>query len=866
MKGWLERWRLFRLIPLTIVLLGIIFSALGVQMYREVSALRSAPQDNVQWTLAQVEIELLTLINALRTAEGAGSAQSRLLDEARKRFDIFYSRHSTIAQSQAFEDLTRMEEFSKALQRAQNALDRSVDVIDGDDEALFSALPELEKRFEALRPTARALSLSGVREFAKLSDERRGEFSLLVFQTAVVGLVLIIALIFALAVLFRQRAIVERRSEQIRESRSRYANTVDVSLDAIIVANSDGKIVDFNPAAETTFGYSRARALGADMADLIIPVALRDAHREGMRRFLKTGKAKIVGKGRFELDAMRSDGSVFPVELSIGAASGKAGEPIFISYVRDISNRKKIEAELTSARDQALAADKAKSQFLAVMSHEMRTPLNAVMATLDLLEKSRLDRRQRDFVDTAITSGEVLQHHIDDVLDLTRIEAGAIDLRPSRFDLRQLIDEVERSLQPVAQKRKNRISVDLELAETVICLDRNRLRQILLNLIGNAIKFTEDGEIGVKVGAVPGAGSNRVLTIAVKDTGIGIAQQDLARVFGDFVTLDPSYKRQAEGYGLGLSICRRVAAAMDGKITVKSQKGVGSIFTVTLPEADFVANDQPDEIASDEDNRQACLNRQVLLVEDNETNRFVARAMLEEEGCVVTEAVDGMDGVAKALEKRFDLILMDISMPRLDGIEATRDIRHSEGLSKDVPIVGLTAHAMTETRQALAEAGMTDCLIKPLRRYNLRQMLATVSSTKDAGDPTKVDTDRQDTDKLIDKSVLEELSTLMAEDRFKATFGRFLAEVKTLSVRFSTHVHEGDKEAALKLAHHLAGSSGMFGAVALAEIFRHLQDLAAQGDLASIEQLLDDVEEIARDTIDAYEAAGWLNQPAALNA
>ncbi|MCP1199070.1 PAS domain-containing hybrid sensor histidine kinase/response regulator [Notoacmeibacter sp. MSK16QG-6] len=860
MKDWLERWRLFRLIPVVILLLGIVFSMLGIQMYREVSALRSAPQDNVQWTLAQIEIELLTLLNALRIAEGAGPPDPQRLGEARKRFDIFYSRNRTIAGSRAFEDLTSIEEFSNALQRIQTTLDRAVPLIDGDDATLFSALPELEDQFEAIRPTARSLSLSGVREFAKLSDARRQEFGALVFETAAVGLFLIIALIFALAVLFRQRRIAERRSEQIRESRSRYANTVDVSLDAIIVAEGDGTIIDFNPAAEKTFGYSRARAVGAEMASLIVPPAFRDAHRKGMQRFLQTGQAKLVGRGRFELDAMHADGSIFPVELSIGAASGRGGKPIFISYVRDISSRKTIEAELTSTRDRALAADKAKSQFLAVMSHEMRTPLNAVMATLDLLDRSRLDPKQHEFVQTAITSGEILQHHIDDVLDLTRIEAGAIDLKPTRFDIGDLIDEVRRSVQFAAEKKDNRISVDLATDDLIVCLDRNRLRQILLNLVGNAIKFTEGGDIRLRVDFRPNGEDGRTLEISVEDTGMGIARQDLARIFDDFVTLDASYKRKAEGYGLGLAICRRIAAAMGGKITVKSERGVGSTFVATLPEARAVQMDSAEHNTTQEPTAPAGGGLSVLLVEDNETNRFVARAMLEEEGCTVIEAFDGLDGVAKAEQQRFDLVLMDISMPRLDGIEATREIRQGNGASKRTSIVCLTAHAMTETRQALAEAGANDCLVKPLRRKNLRTILGAIRPITEGEEMS--DADEAGSDEFIDKDVLAELSSLMPQDRFERSFDRFLSDLNRLKPRLARHVEDADSEATLKFAHNLAGSSGMFGAVALAEICRHIQDLASQRDLPSIVALLDDVDEVSRNTIAAYERAGWGNQPA----
>ncbi|RLQ88867.1 hybrid sensor histidine kinase/response regulator [Notoacmeibacter ruber] len=858
----LERWRPFHFIPLVILLLGALFTTLGVQMYREVSILRSAPQDNVQWTLAQIEIELLKFLNALRAAELAAEPEPQLLDEVRTRFDIFYSRIATIEGSRAFDGLTALDEFQGGLSSARDALNESVGLIDGDDAALSAALPQLETRFESLQPAVRNLSLNGVREFASLSDERRRNFSLLVFQTAGVGLVLIIALILALAVLFWQRKVAERRSEQIRESRSRYANTVDVSLDAIIVANGEGKILDFNTAAEKTFGYSKARAIGSEMAELIVPVALRQAHREGMRRYLRTGQSKLVGGDRIELEALHSDGSIFPVELSIGVAAGQGGQPLFISYVRDISGRKKIEAELTNARDRALEADKAKSQFLAVMSHEMRTPLNAVLATLDLLRHSQLDERQGKFVKTAITSGEILQHHIDDVLDLTRIEAGAIDLRPRAFDIAELVDEVQNSMQLAAAPKGNRIFTDVSIDDTVVCLDRNRLRQILLNLVGNANKFTEKGEICVTVSEQPDPDGRPRLVIEVKDTGIGIAQKDLHRIFDDFVTLDPSFKRTAEGYGLGLAICRRIAAAMGGKITVRSEEHVGSSFTVSVPQAEgFAAALQDDDVSSEREGAlPAGASLHILLVEDNETNRFVARAMLEEENCTVEEAVDGQDGVEKAAEERFDLILMDISMPRLDGIEASRAIRHGSGPSRDVPIVCLTAHAMTETQDAMEGAGVTDWLIKPLRRKNLRRILSTALE----GETSPGQTIDEASEGIVDHSVVEELRSLMKEEKFQRSLQKFIGDLTTMRHDFERFCRSGENEEALKLAHSLAGSSGMMGAVALSEVFRHLQDLAHDGDTESILELLDDVDDLAHETVSILEVtAGQETRPAA---
>lgn len=835
-----QRWT-----SVAVLLICVVLGVLGSQLARELTFLRAAPNDNIQWTLAQVEVELLTLLNAVRVAGAAPGPEEALLSQVRTRFDIFYSRAATISNSPVFSELAADEAVSVPLQRLIGDLKDAVPLIDESDERLAEGLSDLILTFEQLRPTVRRLSLEGVREFADLSDNRRRKFAQLLFQTAGAGAFLIVALFAALAILFNQRRIADERLHEIRKNDDRYANTVNASLDAIIVANGAGTILDFNPAAETVFGYSRARAIGSDMADLIVPEELRDAHKRGMRRYAETGERRLVGSGRFEMDAKRSTGATFPVEMTIGVSEGIDGKPIFISYVRDIADRKRIETELRNARDQALAADTAKSQFLAVMSHEMRTPLNGVMAVLDLLEGSRLDSPQRGYVETAIASGEILQHQIDEILDLARIEAGAIDLRPTLFDIDELLSEVRRSHEVTASKRRNRIVQSVDLVERKVWLDRNRLRQVLLNLVGNAVKFTENGEIAINAADQEDDTGRRTITFSVVDTGIGIGEDYLESIFDDFVTLDTSYRRQAEGFGLGLAICRRITHAMDGTISVDSTPGVGSSFTLCIPES------QSRPVSADSGTEPAQRLKltgegmSVLLVEDNETNRFVAKAMLEDEGCSVSEAADGLEGVEKAEAEAFDLILMDISMPNLDGLEAARRIRTGSGPCRDIPIVCLTAHAVRDEEDKMQAVGITDFLIKPLRRRNLGALLKGMSRSRSR---TRTATPEPDAS-LVDNAVLDELRSVLTEEKHRSSIKAYCIEAEAMAAQLADAAGRGDLDEVRKLSHDLAGASALFGAVALARELRLVQEMAVVKDSEAVRAALIRLSALTSDTV-----------------
>lgn len=813
-----------RLRPLLLLLILAIcvamLSVLGSRMAREIASLQSAPLDNIQWNLAQLEIEYLSLLNSINTAQDEAGPNESTLSELRKRFDIFYSRIDTLHTGRSFRQIENDTAAKRLLIKVRSNLIEALPVIDGDDADLFASLASLEDKFLLLRPDIRSLSLRAVKIFAESSDRQRANFSLLLQQTAIVGAFLVLALLVAVSVLVRQFRVADRRAREANRSSSRFISTVNASLDAIILADAKGTIIDFSPAAESIFGYTRNRALGSSMAELIIPPNLRDAHHAGMKRFLKTGEKKIIDAGRVEVTAMRSNGASFPVELSIGMTMEPEG-PIFIAYVRDISQRKRDQEELMSARDEAMAADKAKSQFLAMMSHEMRTPLNGVLATLDLLQSSALDGRQEDYVRTAIASGEILQQHLDDVLDITSIEAGAMEFRYNYFSLNDLLEEVRNLNEHTAAEQNDDIVLDIGDGLSNIYSDRHRLRQILLNLVGNAVKFTQGGTITVTARSISSTYHNRIIELKVSDTGIGIKPEDIERIFDDFVTLDSSYRRKTQGYGLGLAICRRISEGLGGQIDIESAPGAGSTFTVTIPITTTTQMDAESDAEAAENKDVETLK--VLLVEDNETNRFVAVELLQAEGCDVDVAVNGIEGVEKSENGDFDLILMDISMPMMDGIEATRIIRKGGGNSASTPIIGLTAHALPHELESLTQAGMQDCLIKPLRKRNLQELLRSFIEEIPAKRRSTVTPSE-----TLDMSVIEELSEVLPTGKLNQRLTQFLQEIDESEASLKTLFAAGRNEDLALLAHRCAGSAGALGAVDLAYTLRDIQTAAQE--------------------------------------
>ena len=706
---------------ITVALIGVVLTMAGA-VRTELSQLKTASTDNVQWMFSQSEIELLRFEAALSNLdEGKPDA----LSTVRKSFDIFYSRINILEASPIFAALPNDPRFENGLESARSFLITAAPVLDGSDQGLLEAKPQLLTEARILRRDLHEMSLVGVAHFAELSDFQRSEFSKALMRTALMAGLLFALLLILAGILAYQYRMLVLRTRETDQTFSRLEAVMDSALDAVLVIDTAARITEFSKAAEAVFGYSREDVIGKDMAELIIPQHLRAAHVAGMKRYLETGERRVVGQGRVKLEAQHKDGHIFPVELSISSAPSENGE-MFVAFLRDISDEVAAEKALTTARDEALAGERAKAEFLAVMSHEMRTPLNGLLGTLELLDETSLDQKQRELLSVAATSGKLLLHHVSDVLEISKLDAATEKAILKPFDVYGLVKGICGSQRSVADARKIELSIkDINLGNGLVVGDEMRLTQILLNILGNALKFAPGGQVSIECERLSGTD---MVEFRVADTGIGIADEDQDRIFEDFVTLDPSYGRTASGTGLGLGITKRLVHTLGGDIGVESEPGEGSLFWVRVPLAPVNTRDQktvsetPRPTAHEQPDAL-----EILVVEDNAINRLVVGEMLQGDGHKVHEARNGEEGIALAEQLPFDLIFMDISMPIMDGVQATQRIRAQSGKSGRVPIVALTANALPEDVARFREAGMLDVLVKPVTRESLRRVLRSVS-------------------------------------------------------------------------------------------------------------------------------------------
>lgn len=489
-------------------------------------------------------------------------------------------------------------------------------------------------------------------------------------------------------------------------------------------SNAEGTIIEINQTFLDWLGYSYEEVVGKINVFDLLGKDIRDKFRSRRNENVKKGSM-------YELyfDMIRKDGTQFPVLLSGTAVFDEHGNfkhTLATSF--DYSQRKKLEKELRAANKAANLALISQEHFLVNMSHEIRTPMNAILGFTEILEKSELDDRQKKYVKFIHVAGENLLIIINDILDLSKIEAGMFRIETTPFSLLSLLHSIDTMLQiHVAEKNLHlNLQVEPNLPDMLLG-DPTRLTQILTNLMGNAIKFTKKGTVDLKVKVIEKFADNIILQFSIKDTGIGISESQLEYIFDRFEQGDKTTSRLYGGTGLGLSICKRLVDLQGGSIHVTSEPGVGSEFVFTLPyklfdiadvESGFDQVDNPVEPPSPSIPGHG---GHILIVEDNLMNRTLIRFLMEEWGYVHDFAENGEIALEKLRTKPFDLVLMDIQMPGMDGYQTTQIIRNE--LQLTLPIIAMTAHAFPGEREKCLIAGMDDYIAKPLRQAELLALL-----------------------------------------------------------------------------------------------------------------------------------------------
>jgi PAS domain S-box-containing protein len=642
------------------------------------------------------------------------------------------------------------------------------------------------------------------------------------------------------------KAELQLAKELLTRSENRVRGILESSLDCLFMTDHEGKLVEFNPASERAFGVRREEVIEKSFADLFIPNDFRSVFESGIELFLESGERRGLGQ-RIEIEAIRQGGERFPAELAISVVV-TGGTFLFSASLRDITDRKEFESALRMARDAAMEAARAKSDFLANMSHEVRTPMAAVLGYSDMLLNPRLLQVERDQALQAIRrNGSHLLQIINDILDLSKIEADRMELDLIRYSPWQVALEVASALRIRADEK----GVGLQtlalgpLPESSI-MDPTRVRQILVNLVGNAIKFSEAGGlVALKMEATPtGLPGQVTLRIEIKDQGIGMSQSEIDQLFIPFQQADSSTTRKFGGTGLGLSISRQLAKAMDGSIMVESEPGRGSSFTVSIPLLMDERNRswlEPDQLAirvtpepnHADDRLGRVLSGRVLLAEDNPDNQKVLLYHLCRMGLEVVVVDNGRIAVEKALRGFYDLILMDMQMPELDGYGATSSLRRA-GFHQ--PIIALTAHAMAEDREKCLNVGCTDFLTKPIEAKTLADAIARHLGTG------------QNQFKPPDDFIV---SRFRDDPDLKDLIRWFVAELPERVERLRSMTGSGDLVGIKSLAHQLRGVGGMYGYPALTDtagLIEEAADEQREGQLLEelVEEFADLVEQIDR--------------------
>ncbi|UTW12041.1 PAS domain S-box protein [Marinobacterium rhizophilum] len=779
-------------------------------------------------------------------------------------------------------------------------------------------------------------------------------------------------------VLIRDLTASRELEAEIRRSHKIKAMITDASLDALITVDVDGVVVEYNGAAERLFGWPRSSMLGQSMAEHIIPEEFRDAHYKGMAHFRKNGAGPLIG-GRVEVEALCEKGTRIPVEMSL-VATESDGVRLVTAFLRDIRARQQAERQLIDAKEAAENASLAKSRFLSHMSHEIRSPLNAVLAAVSMLLERANDADQQRLLQTAQSSGAALLSVINEVLDFSKIDAGYMKITNSESRVETLIGDVLCAAQGhMGSQAPDLVCHVMPAASGKVFIDPARVRQVINVLVDNAIKFTSQGVIAVIAERIEVNGLEH-LKISVKDTGVGIPEEQQSAIFEEFEQVDATRDTGYGGTGLGLTIARRLVEMMGGTLIVDSKPGVGSCFHFSLP-AEFCDAEQvcmqaseglalcmlstndalrtmfehnlaslnipfrggagfgalsrwvqdippammadcclvidesvldelkaPESVsilqrwcgrvgvmcrvqetlpgildaavrltkpisctelfnficgeakAEDDSSQSDLLSSEdtspgrVLLVEDVAANRWIAKILLESRGYEVTEAADGLEALDQAARESFDVILMDVRMPRLNGLDAVIRLRDESGPNANTPVIALTANAERSEIDRCLAAGMNEFISKPYDTSRLLERVAYFCEQRYNSEESPVLENTVATAPLLQVSVLEQLVKDTSVSVLPGMLQMFCEEIEGCIREIQEGVTSLDQKALTESAHTLKSCAGTFGAFRLQNAARELERCGrASPDPEKLEALAKDLLVILADTLHEYQ-------------
>ncbi len=651
-----------------------------------------------------------------------------------------------------------------------------------------------------------------------------------------------------------------RLQRALRDGERRTRHVIEKTPIGICVTDEFGRFEFVNPSFRRLYRYESSELIGNHFT-MIVPEPERKLLTDLHDEFIATGGETHI---RGEWEVVPRHGGHLTILADAARVTGQDGRPKKVTYVIDITERKRMERELAEAKEAAETANRAKSDFLARMSHEIRTPMNAIIGMTDVLGQTEMKPNQREYVETVRDAGEHLLALINDILDLSKIEAGKLTLDAVDFDLGATLQSAIRPLRVQAEGAGLTLKTRVDSAVPG-CLrgDPFRLRQILLNLAGNALKFTEEG--GVEIGAAPAApgtaGPEIRLEFRVTDTGVGISPEQQSQIFERFAQGDAP-RASERGTGLGLSICRHLVEMMGGRIWVESVPGKGSTFRFT---AAFRAGDPRRLPVSQKLAREGLKppRLRVLVAEDNELNRKLARIMLEQLGHSVISVRDGGEALSRLRTIPVDLVLMDLEMAGMDGYAAARRIRAGEAgePARNLPIIAMTAHAFGEYRDRAAEAGMDGYVTKPFRAAELQEAIVRHFPMK-TDKPTNPEADGG---RLVaappDAAIFDWPEFVRRvggnEALCRELVGVFLDRLPTQRERLAEAMETGDLEKIRFEAHAVKGMAANISAPELRDLAAEAERLAAEADPDGAARAVDRVAAACERL--GEEVRGWQN-------
>lgn len=809
--------------PIMLLLMATVLVLLftsAVKFRANLDATQAATSDNRVWTTSQLEVDYKNLLLALYDAQkGArGVADDRLA----VAFDIFYSRVDAISSTLNADELPLS--LRNCLEKTLNSRDALAVQFDRLDAADPASLDGFTAEVESLAPLYRQITLESLNYYIDdASQSRESEHKLWQrFLTISVVLIGLMATAICFAVLLgRQLA---QQIELVQISQRNIRLVYDASMMTVVATDIDGKIVLYNAAAEKLFGWDSGEMLGRNIADTMIPPHRLDGLHRAMRRLQGKGADAILdGKPRLSttLDAKHRE---FPIELSLHANRDANGEVLLIAFIRDVSEQLAHEKDLRDARDEARRQAESRTLFLATMSHEMRTPLHGLLASLDLIDEVGQSPQTCMLLATARDCALRSVAQINDVLDLIQIDGSEEPL--TAFAPVEAVSRIVSELTAVAQERGNVTQIRLTgLSQVQKWRGCPKIfARVLYNLIGNALKFTENGTVLIEMECKHDVINGHRLLVAVEDTGVGIPQEDQAHIFEMFFTSPRFGKgRRQDGTGLGLSIAQKGVEKMGGQLNLHSTLGKGSRFYFEIPAvastlSDIVEYSQPLSWQSQN------FNLSCLVVDDNIVNLELTAQMLRKLGCKVQICENGAAAVSAAKQTQYDVIFMDLNMPGgMSGGEAARNIRNLGNIVPKSPaticIVALTADVTFGSPKSLAEQSMDFVLHKPVSTSDLVRFLATFKSYR----ALPVDPDSPDKD-TVD---FADLNNLMGPVAAKRLLVGVVSDLRSVQ----NSMKNGTDEQRQDLLHRAIGSAGMVGLAGLSRILSGAMiNLREEGD------------------------------------